>query len=262
MRVVLNADDFGYSKDTVSATVDCFEAGLLTSATIMARMPATIEALEYARSRRDLSFGVHLTFTGDGAERPVADAARVASLVDANGCFRRGRDVRLRALLGRLDVDEISTEIAAQIETVRAAGVPVTHVDSHRHLHKFAPFLIALSRTLPKFGIRRVRTVQDLYLRRPLTSPTYLLGARWRRRLVAHFITTDHFYMPTSAGDRHWDQLAGRLSALPGQTLEVGLHPGYAEQWRRRESQSLQSFVRVAAENGETLVTWAELAGH
>ena len=73
MLVVVNADDFGSSSDTVRATIECFEAGALTSATIMPGMPATDEALAYARSRPDLSFGVHLTLTGDGEERPAVD---------------------------------------------------------------------------------------------------------------------------------------------------------------------------------------------
>ena len=40
MRLVLNADDFGYSDDTVEATIECFACGALTSATIMPAMPA------------------------------------------------------------------------------------------------------------------------------------------------------------------------------------------------------------------------------
>ena len=52
------------------------------------------------------------------------------------------------------------------------AGVPVSHVDSHRHLHKYGPFAGALRRVLPGLGIERVRNVQDVYLRRRLLSPT------------------------------------------------------------------------------------------
>ena len=40
LQLVVNADDFGQSDDTVDATIECFEAGALTSATLMAGMPA------------------------------------------------------------------------------------------------------------------------------------------------------------------------------------------------------------------------------
>jgi len=259
MLIVLNADDFGYSCDTVEATIDCFEQGLLTSATIMVGMPATDAALDYARSRPDLSFGVHLTFTGDGPERPATDAALVSSLVDENGRFRRGRDVRLRALLGRVRVAEIEREVLAQICVVREAGITVSHVDSHRHLHKFAPFRAALQRVLPQQDIQGVRNVQDVYLRRPVTSPTYLFGRVWRRRLIAQFETTDHFYMPTSTGDAEWHEVVSVLEELQGASIEVGVHPGDLEPWRRRERESLGAFAAAARERGHELVSWASI---
>ena len=64
MRIVVNADDFGASAETVEATIECLEEGALTSATIMPTMPAVDDALAYARDRPDRSFGVHLTFVG------------------------------------------------------------------------------------------------------------------------------------------------------------------------------------------------------
>ena len=49
VRIVVNADDFGASAETVAATIQCFEHGALTSATIMPTMPAADEALAFAR---------------------------------------------------------------------------------------------------------------------------------------------------------------------------------------------------------------------
>jgi predicted glycoside hydrolase/deacetylase ChbG (UPF0249 family) len=256
VRIIVNADDFGHSQDTVEATIKALDAGLLTSATIMANMPATPDALAYARTRKDVSFGVHLTFIGDGEESPVARASAVPALVDASGRFPRSRVVRRRALSGRLPVDQIEREVAAQLDTVAAAGVEVTHVDSHRHLHKFKPFRRALERVLPRFGIRRVRTVQDVYLHRPLTSLTYWFGPIWQAPLVRTFETTDHFYMPTTAGDRNWQRVVPVLARLDGHTIEVGLHPGRADAWRRGELASLEGFVTAACAHGHELISW------
>ena len=87
-KVITNADDFGYSADTVRATIECFERGALTSATIMANMPATQEAVRYAAAHPELSFGAHLTFVGgDGGERPLLEAGQIPHLVDAQGGF-------------------------------------------------------------------------------------------------------------------------------------------------------------------------------
>lgn len=259
MRIVLNADDFGASAETVAATIESFEAGALTSATIMATMPAAQQALAYARGRPDRSFGVHLTFVGNGDERCAADPAAVPGLVDEVGRFPATTPVRLRAFLRRLPVAEIEREIAAQLSLVVDAGVHISHVDSHRHLHKLAPFRAALRRVLPRFEVEHVRTVQDVYLSRPLVRTTYWVGAAWRRPLVRSFRTTDHFYMPASAGDLGWaEDLLTRVSQLPGATLEVGVHPGF-DDWRDDERRNAARLAARAGELGHELVSWREI---
>jgi predicted glycoside hydrolase/deacetylase ChbG (UPF0249 family) len=258
MRIVLNADDFGLSPDTVRATIDCFERGELTSASIMPAMPATDDAIAFALANSQYSFGVHLTFVGDGDERPVAPPQDVPALVDDTGRLRRTNLVRLRAMLRRLPPQQLEREITAQISAVRDRGVQVTHVDSHRHLHKYKPITAALKRVLPQFGIERVRNVQDVYLRRPLRSPTYWFGSVWRRRLMRSFATTDHFYMATSAGDDDWSPLLERLHR--DGTLEIGVHPG-VEGWRGVERNALQAFAE-AARREHTFVTWKEVGDH
>ena len=258
MRIIVNADDFGLSPDTVRATIDAVRAGHVTSATLMPSAPASAEAAEFARDAAGVSFGVHLTFVGDGDERPLSSPHDVPVLADRAGRLRRTNAVRLAALLGRLPVGQLAREIEAQVEWVRSHGIDVSHVDSHRHLHKYGPFREALACVLPRLGIRRVRTVQDVYLRRPLVSPTVWLGDRWRADLVARFATTDHFYMPATTGDASWTSLL-RRPELEDSTLEVGVHPGELEEWRARESQGLAEFAREARVAGHAFVNWSEV---
>ena len=259
MRLILHADDFGTSADTVRATIECFEQGVLTSASIMPGMPATAEATAFARAHPELDFGVHLTFVGDEHERPLSPTDEIPALVAPSGRFRATRNLRVRALFHRLPVEQIERELVRQVEAIRHEGVEVTHVDSHRHLHKLPSFRQALERALPRLGIRRVRAVQDVFLKRPLTSPTYWLGPRWQRRLARAFATTDHFYMPTSAGDTGWERrLAQIAQRLRGRTLEVGVHPGF-DSWRDGERTSLVSFAALARDGGHELVAWKDL---
>jgi len=256
MRLILHADDFGSSSDTVRATVECFEQEILTSASIMPRMPATDQAIEFARAHPELDFGVHLTFVGDDEERPLLPPGEIPALATPSGRFRRTRDLRVRALLRRLPVDQIERELARQLDAVRTEGIEITHVDSHRHMHKLPSFAEALRRVLPRFGIRRVRAVQDVYLGRPLTSPTYWLGSRWQRSLAGSFVTTDHFYMPTSTSDEGWEQpLLAIARRLDGATLEVGVHPG-----RPEERSALVRFAALARDEGHDFIAWKDVA--
>ncbi len=259
MRIVVNADDFGASAETVAATIEGLEEGTLTSATIMPTMPAVDDALAYAGERPDRSFGVHLTFVGNGDERCAADPHEIPALVDEAGRFPAATPVRARALLRRLPVAQLEREIVAQLSLVRDRDVEISHVDSHRHLHKLAPFQAALRSVLPRFGIERVRTVQDVYLSRPLLGATYWVGPVWRRPLRRSFRTTDHFYMPASTGDLGWaDGLLERVGELRGATLEVGVHPGY-DGWRDDERRSASRLRDRAGELGPQLVTWREV---
>jgi hypothetical protein len=257
LRLIVNADDFGFDKDTLEATIDCFRAGALTSATIMLGMPATEQALEFARGNPELDFGVHLVFTGDFGQAPLAGAQRVPSLVAADGRFLSVRTARARALAGRLAQRELELEIQAQVRAVQEAGVQVSHVDSHRHVHKLGSIRAALARALPGLGIRRVRTAQDVYLTRPLASPTYWAGPRWRRHLRRAFETTDHFFM-AGVSEPPWSTpLAPRLERLTG-SLEVGVHPGSAPDWRARDRQEVLELAAGLDERVE-LIGWRSL---
>jgi len=257
LRIIITADDFGFSDDTVDATIECFKLGAITSASIMANMPATKRALDFARSHVEFSFGVHLTFVGDGPERPLVDPNQVPALVDHHGQFAVARIVRLRALLGILPEDQIELEMRAQLSLVADQGITISYVDSHKHLHKLAPFRATLTRVLPDFGVQRVRNVQNVYLGKPLGSPTFWVGFWWRRHLMILFDTTDHFYMPTGAGDRDWGERV--LEQISNGIIEVAGHPGFRQEWQIREREDLVRFAEYAREKGHKLIGWHEL---
>lgn len=61
MRVIINADDCGYSEQNTSHIKAAIEAGKITSTTIMANMDDVEGALSlYHQYHKDISFGCHL----------------------------------------------------------------------------------------------------------------------------------------------------------------------------------------------------------
>lgn len=260
MRIITNADDFGMSEELNAATIECFERGSLTSATIMPKMPGTEEAVRYALSRPDLSYGVHLTYVCDDLEAPISDPTSIPALVRDDGRFRPSNEMRVLALRNRLPVDQIARETEAQIRSLLERGIRISHVDSHGHLHKFRPFRAALQQVLPKVGIRRARSSQDLYLKKPYKSFNYWYGPIWRRKIRKAFTTTDHFYMPSSAWDVDWHRpLVAMIGGLRAATIEVGVHPGYTEPWRIIERTELHLFADAARAAGHALIGWKDL---
>lgn len=127
---VVHADDIGMSH---AANVGAFEAmadGSVTCGSLMVPCPWFAEAAAWAADGRDVDLGVHLTLNAEYDTYrwgPVAGRSAVPSLVDGAGhLFRTTREVVEHATVG-----DVETELRAQIDTALAAGIDVTHLDSH-----------------------------------------------------------------------------------------------------------------------------------
>jgi len=81
-RIVINADDFGLCSGVNRAVAQAHTDGVLTSATIMANMPAAAEAVEIARKLPGLGIGVHLNLTEGW---PLSQAADIRPILNADG---------------------------------------------------------------------------------------------------------------------------------------------------------------------------------
>jgi chitin disaccharide deacetylase len=128
--LIVNADDFGMCHAENRATVDGLEAGIYTSSTIMVPCPWFAEAAAYGGTRPSADLGVHLTQTSEWAALkwgPVAGRDAVPSLVDERGFFHPD----VPAVYARATLEDVERECRAQIDQALAAGVDVTHLDSH-----------------------------------------------------------------------------------------------------------------------------------
>ena len=151
-RLIVHADDFGETAEITAGICQAIEAGAVTSTSIMANMPGTDAALPRVAALSDrASFGVHLNFC-EG--RPLTAGN---TLIDDAGHFHTKRALFLRALRGQLSPDALEAEITAQIARIHEAGVRISHVDGHKHLHQLPLVRQAVARVLPRFGIERVR---------------------------------------------------------------------------------------------------------
>src|SRR5258708_37718331 len=100
----------------------------------MANGRAFDDAVRLAKTMPRLSVGCHVVLI-DG--EPVLDAELLPSITSSRGArFRDGlKSFAVRALAGRMDPGEIEAEASAQIRKLQAAGISVSHVDTHKHTH-------------------------------------------------------------------------------------------------------------------------------
>src|SRR5580700_2339371 len=115
-RLIVNADDFGFTAGVNRAIVEAHTRGIVTSSTLMANGRAFDDAVGLAKTVPRLSVGCHVVLI-DG--EPVFDAACLPSLSVADSGGARFRDglisFAFRAMAGRLDPGEIEAEARAQI---------------------------------------------------------------------------------------------------------------------------------------------------
>jgi predicted glycoside hydrolase/deacetylase ChbG (UPF0249 family) len=128
--LIVNGDDTGMCHAANLATIESLEKGLMRSATIMVPCPWFPEIAAYARQNPDKGFGIHLCHTSEWVKYrwgPVADRSQVPGLIDPDGYLWRGvEDVYKNA-----KPEEALIEGRAQIKKALAAGIDVTHLDSH-----------------------------------------------------------------------------------------------------------------------------------
>ncbi len=243
-RLIVNADDFGFTSGVNRGIVEAHTHGIVTSSTLMANGNAFQDAVCLTKTVPLLSVGCHVVLI-DG--EPVLDAERLPSIISAHSSGPRFRDsvksFATRALAGRLDPVEIEAEASAQIRKLQSAGVSVSHLDTHKHTHLFPAVLRPLLRAARACGVRAVRN--PFGPRMPLKSSdlvkrpnlwTRYAEVRILRALAAKFrdgakgaglATPDGTFGIVVTGKLDEKLFRSIAAIIPEGTWEFVCHPGY-----------------------------------
>jgi predicted glycoside hydrolase/deacetylase ChbG (UPF0249 family) len=210
-RIVINADDLGRTESVNRAIAESFERGLITSASLMANMPAFDGAISLiSDGALGERIGVHLNLTeGTSLTVPIRSFSKL--------CGPAGELKPRAANIWRLSADEaraIEAEYAAQIEAVVAAGIKPSHLDSHQHFHTqwpIGPIVIRLAR---RYGVPAIRLSRNCGPLPGLPKRIYktVFNARLRR---SGLVLTRHFGNASDAA--MIDQFRG--------PVEIMVHP-------------------------------------
>jgi predicted glycoside hydrolase/deacetylase ChbG (UPF0249 family) len=202
-----------------------------------------------------LGVGCHVVLVGG---KPVLAHAEIRSLSLPAGEFRPTLNAFVLDLMrGRIPEQEIEVEAIAQIRRLQAAGVKVTHVDTHKHTHMFARVLRPLLRAALQCGISAIRNPFEPDWALAATPDAPLLR-RWQVKLLrkrreflrlvreAGLTTTDGAIGVLATGTLDAETLRRLLAAMPEGTWELVCHPGYRDaaldeaRTRLRESRSTE----------------------
>ncbi|MHC4414588.1 MAG: carbohydrate deacetylase [Planctomycetota bacterium] len=234
-NLIVHGDDLGLSPAVNEGILEAHTEGILTSASIMANGEAFEHAVALVRATPSLDVGIHLTLV---EERPLLAPDRVGSLVDAGGRFHRHATAfALRYCTGRIGLDEVRSELDAQIRRVLSEGLRISHLDSHQHLHVLPGVLRVVAGLADRYDIPAIRLPAErlpgsILKRPPLIRAAQLLILRLLCRRATHLrlATTDHFVGFLHGGRLDERVLPEVLESIPPQgTCELMCHPGRAD---------------------------------
>lgn len=230
VRLIVNADDLGATQRTNAAVFALMTTGRIRSATLLANGRAFDEAVSRIGDFPHCSFGVHLNVA---TRMPVGAASELAPILGADGQFRVAAVRRL--FVPQPVCNAVLREWISQVAKVKNAGIAVSHIDSHHHVHTVPGLFGTLKRLQREFGISRVRLAEARRGSRSLAAIPFRLGkAIWNRALrMDGTKTTDDIC--SLAGF----ETSTKKKYARSRTMEIIVHPGSAA--REEENRLLDS---------------------
>ncbi|MDT0266824.1 ChbG/HpnK family deacetylase [Streptomyces sp. DSM 44915] len=144
VRLVVQADDHGACPAVSDGILRCFQAGVVTQASVIVPAPDAPRAIAAALAA-GLPLGAHLALLCEWEGLRWGPLTAAPSLRAVDGAFPDDL-ARLRA---QADLGEAAAELRAQLRAATTAGVRLTHLESH--VRVLDPGLLA--RISAEFGL-------------------------------------------------------------------------------------------------------------
>ncbi len=236
-RLVVTADDFGNDVAVNQAVEIAHRDGILTAASLMVGAPAAADAVARAKRLKTLGVGLHLVLV-DGT--PVLPPEQVPGLVDGTGRFRDNMALAGAAMFFLPATRrQLAAEIEAQFAAFAATGLPLDHVNAHKHFHLHPGIAAVIARIHARYHVRAVRSPREPG-HASLTDPwSALIAGRFRRRGIA---VPNAVFGLKHSGAMTADRLSAAIAVLPDGLSEIYLHPatrddypGHGPAYRHRD---------------------------
>jgi chitin disaccharide deacetylase len=138
--VIIHADDIGMCQASLAAYEHLWEFGTISSGAVMVPCPWFPATAKMCRQNPEMDMGVHATLNAEWENfrwGPISTADRASGLFDSEGYFNQ----RQPAVYQNAKPEAVAVEINAQVERALAAGINVTHIDSHMGTLMFPAFI-------------------------------------------------------------------------------------------------------------------------
>ncbi|KDB06007.1 hopanoid biosynthesis associated protein HpnK [Burkholderia sp. lig30] len=221
--LIFTADDFGLHPRVNAAVERAHRDGVLNAASLMVGAPAAQDAIARARRLPSLAVGLHLVLADGPATLP---AHEIPALVGPDGRFgdAMAKDGCRFFFLPHVRA-QLRREIRAQFDAFAASGLPLDHVNAHKHFHLHPTVLSMIIEIGREYGLRAVRLPYEP------TAPVWLkpwiglVRARLGRAGLSH---NDYVVGIEHTGGMDESVLLAALANLPPGVGEIYCHPAEA----------------------------------
>ena len=258
--LVIHADDFGMSHSVNRAIEEALEKHWVTSASILVPCPWFPEVARWANAHPDADLGVHLALNSEWTTfrwGPVSAQPKGSSLLDPDGYL----PLTTEYVASHAKITDVETETRAQVDKAKAAGIHLTHLDTHMGAIVTTPDLVKAylslgqAYKLPLLLDNRAETLapgsvllSELLEMTPGTPKSQWLDAY--KKMLA----------PLRPGSYQLIvHLAYNDDEMQGATYD---HPDWGAEWRQNDFDLVRrpEFQKFLRDQGFTLVAWRDLA--
>jgi hopanoid biosynthesis associated protein HpnK len=231
--LIICADDFGLSPAINEAVRRAASGGVLTAASLMVGAPWASQAVRIAQQLPDLRVGLHVVLA-DG--HSVLSKQQIPDLVDDAGHFRNGMLTDSVRFYSHPRVrEQVGAEIRAQFDAFARTGLPLDHVNAHKHF-QLHPGVLAMITTIGRdYGAFAVRVPEEpLWFAKWAGGLSSLAGSvcllPWlglmRKRLRSRgLLCNDHVFGIACTGRLDEQVMLAILARLPPGATEIYMHP-------------------------------------
>ena len=235
MNVIINADDFGINQVVTSEITRLIRSGLITSTTIMANGTELDTVKEVVATNPSISFGVHVCLS-EFSSLTKYKVFHDNHLTDDSGKFIKKAIMQIKHPSDDLK-QAILDEILAQIGTIQSLNVPISHIDSHHHVHTIKWLYPLFCEAAKTYGIKKIRLGQEFL---DVRSKLHLLQYWERNTLNKHIkgsFTAADMFMSYSNSLKY----LSTIKKCKVQTLELMCHPGHPSEKYAKEIREIES---------------------
>ncbi len=167
--LIVNADDFGESKEVNDGIIEAHRNGIVTSASLLTNLSGYEHAISCIQTTPTLDIGIHLNVY---RETPLTQCLHLTrsgkffsnTLIFVFRCYTNKKCVQA----------EIRQEFEAQIQKAIASGITISHLDTDKHLHTLPFIFETLLFAAEKYNIPSVRLPYESFSLLTFFNPSQL----------------------------------------------------------------------------------------